>query len=184
MVTDVHYRPNLWILIFVLIIIVLILVGLVSGYLAAWWGDALSTTYPSFAFKRANKVLKVLQFAFGFFAVFELVAFPKFFRDAKNTFVWAGGFLRFSRGLSSRALRITRNSLAEYLEDESEHKDLPSVLAHEIAEELHREMDAVDRSIVAKGLNRLSTLKITPNHIKAVTFGGFFLLTAADIFTS
>ncbi len=177
-------RPNLWILLTVGALIALVIIGCETGYLSSWWNGTLEITYPDFPFKQLNKCVKLLQLIFALLAVFELVAFPTFFKDAKDTFVWVKGMYGLTQGVSSRALRLTRKTIEDYLNEPTDKKDVTQIVTHHLMSEVHREMDAADRSRVAKVLYWFSKLRVFPGMIKALTFAGFVVFTIADIFTS
>lgn len=177
-------RPNIWILATVFVLFTLLVCGLNSGYLASWWNGTLASTYPDIPFGKLNKCIKLAQFAFGLLAVFELVAFPTFFKDAKDTFVWANGVFQLSRGIGGRGLRLTRKTIEDYLKKPEHKEDVSQIVARHLLDEIHREMQASERSHVAKALHYLSQINVSPNMIKALTFSGFMALTLADVFTS
>jgi hypothetical protein len=177
-------RPNIWILTTILVLFILLVCGLNSGYLASWWNGTLSSTYPDIPFGKINKCIKLGQFSFGLLAVFEIVAFPIFFKDAKDTFVWVSGVFQLTQDISGRSLRLTRETIEDYLQQPEDKKDVSQIVARHVLDEIHREMQAAERSHVAKALHYLSQINLSPNIIKALTFGSFMALTLADVFTS
>lgn len=177
-------KPNYWILASVLVVFLLIGLGGESGYLEAWWNSSLQETYPGFPFDKTNKVVKLLQFCVGLLAIFELVAFPTFFKDAKDTFVWTSGFYGLTRNTSSRVFSISKVTLQEYLSNESESHDIREIFTRHVLEEVESEMERSEDSPFAKTLHNLSKINISPQKLKAVTFGSFIILTIIDIFTS
>lgn len=177
-------KPNYWILITIVFLFLLIGFGGSSGYLEAWWNSTLQETYPSFPFDKTSKAVKLMQFCVGLLAIFELVAFPTFFRDAKDTFVWTSGFYGLTRNTGSRVFNISKVTLQEYLGKDNESHDIKEIFTRHVMEEVESEMERSEESPFAAALHNLSKINISPQKLKAITFGSFILLTIIDIFTS
>ena len=98
--------------------------------------------------------------------------------------IWARGFYRLFNGVIFKALRVTRESLEDYLEAPEQDKEVTKIVIDNLATEVHREMRISEASTIASILQWLSERNISPETLKALTFGGFLVLTIADIFTS
>lgn len=177
-------KPNLWILITFSLLLALLVVGVNTGYLSAWWNSNLSLVYPNFPFSKVNKVIKLLQLGFGLLAVFELVAFPVFMKDARGTFVWASSMYRLFSGITYRPFRVVRESLEDYLETPGQDRETAQIVIDNIANEVREEIRVSESSPIAAVLQWLSERNVSPEALKRLTFGGFLVLTIADIFTS